>query len=71
VRSFLAVGIGSGSVADAREVVRHETYRTVTIDAEYLKVAAGIAAGRGAGKCVGPDIDEPRHSSGLAAKSAG
>lgn len=44
MRSLLAVGIGSGPVADAREVVGHDTNGTVTADPKYLKVAPGIVA---------------------------
>jgi hypothetical protein len=43
VRPFLAVGIGSGPVADALEIIGHGPDRTVTLDAKNLKVAAGVA----------------------------
>src|SRR5919109_5217928 len=43
VRSFLAVRVGSGPVADALEVVGHIADRAVGVDPKYLKIAAGVA----------------------------
>src|SRR5204863_9243715 len=45
VRPFLAVRIGSGSVADALEIVGHVADRTVGIDSKDLKIAAGVTGG--------------------------
>src|SRR5215472_14344060 len=43
VRSFLAVGVGTGPVADTLEVVGHIADRTIAVDRKDLKIAAGVA----------------------------